>query len=67
MPKKVIISLHGIVKQIDLATERLSAARAKATTGLEKRSLAVKIRKLRQIKKLVQVPCHGLNITVITN
>ena len=68
MPKKVTISLSGIVKQIDQATGRLSAAKNKATTGLEKQRLAVKIKKLKKIKSQVQMYCKGgLNLTVPTN
>jgi hypothetical protein len=64
MPKKVTISLSGIVKQIDQATGKLSAARGKAATGLEKRELAAKIKNLKKIKKLVREHCRGLNIIV---
>jgi hypothetical protein len=64
MPKKIIISLKGIVKQIDLATGELSAASAKATSGLEKQKLTAKIKGLNKIKKQVREKCRGLNITV---
>jgi hypothetical protein len=66
MTKKVTISLRGIVKQIDQATRQLSAARTRATTGMEKQRLAVKIKKLKKIKSQVKTYCRGLNIIVPT-
>ena len=68
MPKKVEISLSGIVKQIDEATKKLNAAKGKATTASEKKKLAIKIKKLNAIKKEVKANCpggaKGLNIIV---
>jgi hypothetical protein len=66
MPKKVIISLKGIVKQIDQATGKLSDARSRVAGGLEKQRLAAKIKNLNKIKRQVREECHGLNIIVPT-
>jgi len=67
MTKKITISLSGIVKQIDQATRQLSAAKGEATTRREKQILAVNIRKLKKIRREVQMRCRGLNITVPTD
>jgi hypothetical protein len=64
MPKKIIISLSGIVQQIDEAIGKLSSAKGKAANVLEKRKLDVKIRKLKQVRKEAREPCRGLNIEV---
>ncbi|HYA62518.1 MAG TPA: hypothetical protein VED66_04900 [Candidatus Sulfotelmatobacter sp.] len=68
MPKKVKISLSGIVKQIDQATKNLNAAKGKAVTAKEKKELALKIKHLTAIKKEVKANCpkgaQGLNIIV---
>jgi hypothetical protein len=57
MPKKVVISLHAIVKQIDLAVKKLAAAEAKAVTAQEKKVLAAKIKSLDKIKAQVKSNC----------
>ena len=57
MPKKVTISLHGIVNQIDLAEKKLAAAEKKAVTQAEKKELAVKVSNLKKIKALVVKNC----------
>jgi hypothetical protein len=57
MPKKVTISLHGIVKQIDEATKKLDKVKSKAITGVEKQQLAVKVQNLRKIRAQVIVNC----------
>jgi hypothetical protein len=57
MPKKVVISLHAIVKQIDLAVKKLKTAEAKAVTAQEKQQLAAKIKKLDKIKSQVTMTC----------
>jgi len=64
MPKKVKISLSGIVKQIDQATKNLNAAKGKAVTASEKKEVTAKIKKLNGIKKHVKGICHGLNVIV---
>jgi hypothetical protein len=51
MPKKVIISLHGIVNQINLAEKKLAAAQKKAITPGEKKELGVKISELKTCPK----------------
>ncbi len=57
MPKKVTISLHGIVNQIDAATKKLSNAKANAITSGEKQQLGVKIQNLKKIKSEVILNC----------
>jgi hypothetical protein len=57
MPKKVIISLHGIVNQINLAEKKLAAAQKKAITPGEKKELGVKISDLKKIKAQVLKTC----------
>lgn len=72
MPKKVRVSLKGIVREIDKATKGLSGAKVKAATAMEKKRLAVKIQNLKKIKKNVEIVClpvpgvPGLNIVVNT-
>ena len=53
MPKKVTISLHGIVNQIDAATKKLTKAKTDAVTAVEKQQLGVKIQNLKKIKSEV--------------
>jgi hypothetical protein len=71
MPKKVKISLTGIVNQIDQATRKLSRARGKAATRREKQKLAAKIKNLKSIKAQVKQLCptgaRGLTILVPSN
>lgn len=57
MPKTISISLTGIVKQIEEAEKKLANAETKALTGQEKKKLAVKIKNLKKIKKLVKENC----------
>jgi hypothetical protein len=57
MAKKVTISLHGIVKQIEIATKKLEGAKSKAVTGAEKQQLGVKIKNLKGIRSLVIQNC----------
>jgi hypothetical protein len=57
MPKKVTISLHGVVNQIKAATAKLAKARNRAISGAEKQQLAVKIKNLEKIKSLVIKNC----------
>ncbi len=57
MPKKIIISLHGIVKQIEIATRKLHGAKTKAITGNERQQLEVKIKNLKAIQSLVIKNC----------
>jgi transcriptional regulator len=69
MAKKVTVSLHGIVKQIDQATAKLSAAQTKALTGIEKQRLTVKIKNLKKVRALVIQDCpkgnHAYNIIAL--
>lgn len=62
MPKEVKISLRGIEGQINKATRELTKVKPKARTVLEKKRLALKIKRLNIIKK--RLPCRGLNIIV---
>jgi len=64
MPKKVKISLKGIVQQIDQATKHLEAAKGKVATAMEKKELEAKIKDLKEIKKDLKQICLGLNILV---
>lgn len=57
-PKTIYVSLKEIVKDIDQATEKLSAAKTKAVSGKEKQRLAAKIKSLKKIKKEVQAVCY---------
>jgi hypothetical protein len=57
MPKKVTISLHGIVNQIDAATKKLMKAKTDAVTAIEKQQLGVKIQNLKKIKSQVVLNC----------
>lgn len=57
MPKKVTISLHGIVNQIVAATKKLESAKAKAITPAEKQELGVKIQNLKKIRSEVILNC----------
>jgi hypothetical protein len=57
MPKKVTISLHGIVKQLDEAEKKLAAAHKKAVTAVEKTQLAAKIKNLKKIRSEVIKNC----------
>ena len=57
MPKKVTVSLKGIVKEIDEATKKLSGAKNKAISGLDKKKLAVKINNLKKIRAAVKANC----------
>jgi hypothetical protein len=57
MPKKVIISLHGIVRQIEIATKKLHWAKTKAISGAEKQQLEAKIKNLKTIRSLVIKNC----------
>ena len=70
MPKKVRISLRGIVEQIDQASGKLSRARDKAATRIEKQKLAAKIRNLKRIRAQVKQLCpngvRGLTVVVPT-
>lgn len=56
MPKKVV-SLHGIVKQIEEATKKLKAAEGEVTTSGEKKKLATIIKNLNKIKNEVKNNC----------
>jgi len=56
MPKKVI-SLSGIVKQIDQVTKKLAAAEGKSVTGAEKKKLTTIVKNLNKIKKEVTKNC----------
>jgi hypothetical protein len=66
MPKKITISLHRIVTQIDQATGKLTAAENKTPAMAERKRLAIKIKNLKKIKGLVikNCPKNGLNIVV---
>ena len=57
MPKKVIVSLHGIVDRIDATIKKLAQGQSKALTQAEKKSLAVKIKSLKKIRKEVTNNC----------
>lgn len=57
MPKKVTISLHGIVRQIEIATNKLQRAKTGAISNAEKQQLAVKIKNLHSIRSLVIKNC----------
>ena len=57
MPKKITISLHGIVDQIEAATKKLVKAKADAVTAAKKQQLGVKIQNLEKIKSQVIVNC----------
>jgi hypothetical protein len=57
MPKKVTISLHGIVRQIKIATKKLEKAEAKAITAAEAQQLASKVKNLKAIEVLVIKNC----------
>ena len=57
MPKKVTISLHGIVNQINQAEKKLTAAHKKAVTSVEKAQLATKIKNLKKIRSEVVKNC----------
>jgi len=69
MAKKVTISFHSIVKQIDEAAGKLSKAHTKAVTATEKKKLAVKLKKLKSIRSLVIQVCpkgnHAYNIIAL--
>lgn len=56
MPKKVV-SLHGIVKQIDEATKKLKAAEGQVTNSGEKKKLNTIIKNLNKIKSEVKNNC----------
>jgi hypothetical protein len=57
MPKKVTISLHGIVNQIDQAEKKLTAAHKKAVSNVEKKQLEAKIKHLKKIRSEVIKDC----------
>jgi len=57
MSKKITISLHGIVDQMEAATKKLVKAKADAVTAAEKQQLGVKIQNLEKIKSQVIVNC----------
>jgi G:T/U-mismatch repair DNA glycosylase len=59
MPKKIAVSLHGIVKQIDLAARKLSDAERRAITGAEKRKLRATIKALKKARVEVIKRCGG--------
>ncbi len=68
MPKEKIISLKGIVNQIDRVQKQLTKAK-KIANAVTKQSLAVKIHNLQNIKKEVIQNCpkgkSSFNIVVL--
>lgn len=61
MPKKIKVSLSGIVQQIDKVTEKLEAAKKSAAKAPMKKKLEIKIKKLKKIEKEVCALCRGMN------
>jgi hypothetical protein len=59
MPKKIAVSLHGIVKQIDLASRKLSKAEHKALTSVEKQKLRATIKTLKKVRGEIIERCGG--------
>ncbi|MGB7848206.1 MAG: hypothetical protein WBL63_21525 [Candidatus Acidiferrum sp.] len=57
MPKKVTVSLKGIVKEIDAVTGKLSDLKGKAITSQEKQRLAANIEGLKKIRAEVRERC----------
>jgi len=56
MPKKVVISLHGIGKQIDLATKKLTKAKGKTLMKAERQTVNAAIKTLKEIKAALPCP-----------
>ena len=56
MKHKGYVSLHGIAKQIDQVISELNRAGKKALTKTQKQKLAVKVKKLKEIRALL--PCQ---------
>ncbi|HEV3420915.1 MAG TPA: hypothetical protein VG075_11465 [Candidatus Acidoferrum sp.] len=67
MAKRIDISLKEIGEQIDRADDKLTAAARGIASRVEKKRLAAKIRKLKNIKAQIKVLCRGTyNIIVPT-
>ena len=66
MPKKIKISLRGIVEQIDQAEGRLTEAGSTVTSKPEKKKLAAKVKKLKKARALVKTACRTYTVIVPT-
>jgi hypothetical protein len=65
MPKTVKVSLKKIVREIEDATKKLSAASKKAVDLQERKALSVKIKKLDAAKKQVTRGCGKTGYTLV--
>ena len=69
MPKKLVISLKGIVAAIEEVQAELLAAENMAATSAEKKKLAAKIKKLDKVAYTVKASCpkgkNGYNIVAL--
>lgn len=65
MPKTVKVSLKRIVREIDDATKKLSAASKKVVDVQERKELSVKIKKLDEARKQVVRSCGKKGYTLV--